>query len=311
MGCRADGVNVSIVRGVLSLALALALAACGSQQSAGNTRQGGTQSGNSATFTARARQVVAQWQVSPAARAWRTGLVLLGPGELTSIPRDAGFASMHQKDAFGAGRFRLAGALPRQALHGRIRWADGSTQAAPLLGARAAFRQLAANQACAVPPCGQLTITSAQPTVVTVDTSRGPAVIPAWRFTMAGLGWPVTEAAVASGNFITLPSPFPLPASGRVVPGASGLRAVSADGRTLTVQIITGVCVTAWGARVYQAGSAVVVGSWSGGGDPGQACPAMAVMRYVRATLARPLGSRVVLDVASGEPLVLGGPMRG
>ena len=162
---------------------------------------------------ARARQVVAQWQDSPAAWAWRAGLVLLGPGELTAMPPDAGFANQHQKNDFAAGRFRLAGALPRQALHGRIRWADGSTQAVPLLGAQAAFRQLAANQACAVPPCGELTITSARPAVVTVDTSKGPAVLPAWRFTMAELGWPVTEAAVASGTFVTLPSPFPLPAA--------------------------------------------------------------------------------------------------
>jgi hypothetical protein len=201
VGCRADGVTVS--RGIVLVLLALALAACGSRPSAGNAGQSGTESANSATFTARARQVMAQWQVSAAARAWRTGLVLLGPGELTSIPRDAGFANQHQKDAFGSGRFRLAGALPRQALHGRIRWADGSTQAVPLLGAQAAFRQLAANQACAVPPCGELTITSARPAVVTVDTSKGPAVLPAWRFTMAELGWPVTEAAVAAGTFVT------------------------------------------------------------------------------------------------------------
>jgi hypothetical protein len=56
-----------------------------------------------------------------------------------------------------------------------------------------------------------------------VDTSKGPAVIPAWRFTMAELSWPVTEAAVAAGNFVTLPSPFPLPPAGRVVPGVGGL----------------------------------------------------------------------------------------
>ena len=97
-----------MVRGVLSIAVALALAACGSQHSSGNAKPSTTASANSATFTARARQVVAQWQVSPAAQAWRTGLVVLGPGELTSTPRDAAFANQRQKDAFGSGRFRLA-----------------------------------------------------------------------------------------------------------------------------------------------------------------------------------------------------------
>jgi hypothetical protein len=299
-----------IVRAVLPLALVLALtlAACGSQHAAGDAGQGTTETANSATFTARARQVVAQWQNSPAARAWRTGLVLLGPGELSPIPRDAGFANQHQKEAFGAGRFRLAGALPGQALHGRIRWADGSTLAVPLLDARVAFQQLATNQACAIPPCDPLTITSARPAALTIATSRGPAVIPAWRFTVAELSWPVTEAAVASGNFVTLPDPFPLPVAGRDVPGAAGLLAVSADGRTLTLQFITGACVTAWGARLYQTSAAVVVGSWSGGGS-GQMCPADAVSRSAKVTLARPLGSRFVLDVATGLPLVLGGPM--
>ncbi len=300
-----------MVRAVLplALALALALAGCGSQPSTGNGGQGTTVSENSATFTARARQVIAQWRVSPAARAWRTGLVLLGPGELTPIPRDAGFASQQQKEAFGAGRFRLAGSLPEQVLHGRIRWADGSTLAVPLLGAQAAFEQLAANRACDIPSCDPLTITAARPAAVTVDTSRGPAVIPAWRFTVTELRWPVTEAAIAAGNVITLPNPFPLPAADQGVPGVSELQAVSADERTLTLQIMTGACDTAWGARLYQVGSAVVVGSWSGGGSAGQACPAMALLRYAKVTLARPLGSRVVLDVATGQPLVLGGPM--
>jgi hypothetical protein len=297
------------VRGAAFLALALALAACGSQHLAGSAGQGTTESANSVTFTARARQVVAQWQASPAARAWRTGLVLLGPDELTSMPGNAGFANQRQKDAFGSGRFRLAGVLPRQGLHGQIRWADGSTRAVPLLNAQAAFQQLAANRACGLPPCGQLTITSARPAAVTIDTSRGAAVVPAWRFTMAELSWPVTEAAVASGSFISLADPFPLPVAGRDVPGVGGLLAVSADGRTLTLQFTTGACVTAWGGRVYQARSTVVVGSWSGGGDPGQACPAMAVMRSARVTLTRPLGPRLVLDVASGEPLVLGEPL--
>ena len=101
----------------------------------------------------------------------------------------------------------------------------------------------------------------------------------------------------------------------RVTPGRArqntrGLLAVSADGRTLTLQITTGACDTAWGGRLYQAGSAVVVGSWSGGGSGQEWCPAMALMRSARVTLARLLGSRVVLDVASGEPLMLRWPMR-
>jgi hypothetical protein len=297
--------NKGLVRGAIVLSVASALTACGSQQFVGTSPQATTRAVASGAFTSRAQQVIAQWKASPAARAWRTGLVLLGPGELTSLPRDAGFASQRQKDEFGSGRFRLAGALPGQPLHGGIRWADGSTRAVPLLSARAAFRQLAANQACSVPPCGQLTITAAQPATVTLATSKGPAVVPGWRFTIAGLSWPVTEAAVAAGAFVTLPSRYPLPPAGQNVPGVDGLTAVSADGRTLKLQFSTGVCITAWGVRGYQTGTAVVVGSWTSGGSS-QACPAMAELRSSRLTLQHPLGARVVLDVASGLPLVAG-----
>ncbi|MGD0061972.1 MAG: hypothetical protein ABSB76_00840 [Streptosporangiaceae bacterium] len=303
--------SMGVVRGVLALAVTLGLAACGSQPPAGNARVGATESAASPAFVARARQVVAQWRVAPAERAWNSGMVLLGPGELTPVPRDAGFASQYQKGAFASGRFRLAGALPGQALHGRIRWADGITRAVPLLSAQAAFRQLAVNRACGVPPCGRLTVTAARPGTVTIDTSRGPAVVPAWRFTVAELNWTVTEAAVAAGSLVTLPSAYPWPAAGQGTPGVAGLTAVSADGRTLTVQFLTGACDTAWGVHLYQTGSAVVVGSWSGGGNGQGACPASALSRSARVTLAHPLGSRVVLDVASGQPLAPGGPALG
>ncbi len=61
-------------------------------------------------------------------------------------------------------------------------------------------------------------------------------IIPAWRFTVAELSWPVTEAAIASGTVITLPDPYPLPAAGRDVPGVAGLAAASDDGRRLSLQ---------------------------------------------------------------------------
>jgi hypothetical protein len=298
--------KLSAVRGTSSAVLALGLAACGAQAAASQPGSGTSQ------FTTRARQVAAQWQTSPAARIWRTGLVLLGPGELTSIPANAGFASEHQKDAFSSGRFRLAGTavLPSQPLHGRVRWADGSTMTAPLLGAPAAFRQLAANQACSVPPCGQLTITSARPATVIVPTSRGLAVIPGWRFTMAGLSWPVTEAAVAARTVVTLPAAYSVPPAAQDVSGVGGLDRISADGRTLTVRFISGACITGWGARVYQTSTAVVVGSWVSSSTGSGACPAVGVMRSATVRLQRALGLRVVLDVATGQPLVLGGPMR-
>jgi hypothetical protein len=121
-------------------------------------------------------------------------------------PERKGFSSGPAKLAFGSVHFRLAGALPAGPLPGMVRWANGTTLRLPLLSARAAFAELAAERPCAVPnACGQLTVTGAEPGVVTVRTSRGPATVPAWRFTVTGPGWKVSEAAIARSAFVVLP----------------------------------------------------------------------------------------------------------
>lgn len=303
--------RLTISRAAAVLVAALAVAACGSQRAAAPVPTHATpptagQSGPAA-FIARARQVAGQWDRSAAARVWRTGLVLLDASDLTPIPSDAGFSSQREKDAFWSGHFRLAGTLPAGPLPGLVRWADGTTLRLPLLTAEAAFTNLAAQRPCGGPfACGQLTVTGAQPGVVTVRTSRGLASVPAWRFTVAGLGWRVGEVAVARGALVVLPGSGPVPAAGRNTPGVTGLTAVSADGRTLTLSFIGSACDAAWGAYRYESNTTVVAGSWekpSAGNTP---CPLVGMFRTARMTLARPLGTRVVLDVASGLPLVPG-----
>jgi hypothetical protein len=305
--------RLTIVRAATLLLAALAVTACGSQRAVPRVTTHATppaagQNGPAA-FITRARQVTAQWERSAAARAWRTGLVLLDPSDLTPIPRDQGFSSQGEKDAFGSGHFRLAVTLPAEPLAGAVRWANGATLRLPLLTARAVFAELAAQRPCGSPrACGQLTVTGARPGVVTVGTSRGPARVPAWRFTVAGLGWQVSEAAVARSAFAVLPGYGPVPPAGRNTPGVSGLAAVSADGRTLTLSFIGSACDAAWGAYRYESGGTVVAGSWEQPSAGDTACPAVGMPRMARVTLARPLGARVVLDVASGLPLVPGSP---
>jgi hypothetical protein len=288
---------------------ALAVAACGSQPAAppatSQTTPPAAGQNGPAAFVARARQVTAQWDRSAAARVWRTGLVLLDASDLTPVPPSAGFSSQREKDAFGSGHFRLAATLPAEPLPGLVRWADGTTSRLPLLTARAAFAELAAQRPCGGPyACGQLTVTGAQPGVVTVHTSRGLASVPAWRFTVPGLGWPVSEVAVARNALVVLPAHVPIPPAGQNTPGVNGLTAVSADGRTLTLSFTGSACDAAWGAYRYESNGTVVAGSWekpSAGNTP---CPAVGMTRTARVTLARPLGTRVILDVASGLPLI-------
>jgi hypothetical protein len=290
---------------------ALAATACGSQRAAppaaSHTTPPAAGQDGPAAFVARARQVTAQWDRSAAARMWRTGLVLMDPSDLTPVPSGAGFGSQREKDAFGSGHFKLGGTLPAGPLPGLVRWADGTTLRLPLLTARAAFAELAAQRPCGGPyACGQLTVTGAQPGVVTVRTSRGLASVPAWRFTVAGLGWKVSEVAVARSALAVLPGFGPIPPAGRNTAGVNGLTAVSADGRTLTLSFTGSACDAAWGAYRYESDGTVVAGSWekpSAGNTP---CPAVGMPHTARVTLARPLGTRVILDVASGLPLVSG-----
>jgi hypothetical protein len=293
-------------RTAVFLVAALAVAACGSQRSAPPVTPHVTPStagqNGPAAFVARAQQVTAQWDRSDAARAWRTGLVLMNASDLTPVP-SKGFSSGSAKFAFMSGHFRLAGVLPAGPLPGMVRWANGTTLRLPLLSARAAFAELAAERPCVVPSaCGQLTVTGAEPGVVTVRTSRGPATVPAWRFTVAGLGWKVSEVAIARSAFVVLPGYGPIPPAGRNTKGVNELTAVSGNGRTLTLIFFGGGCDVAWGAYEHESGSTVVVGSWER--SENGACAAVGIGRRVHVTLARPLGTRVVLDVASGLPLI-------
>jgi hypothetical protein len=260
-----------------------------------------------ASFVSRARQVTAQWDRSRAARAWRDGLVLMDPSELTSIPPNAAFSSERQKDAFSSGHFELAGTLPGRPLSGLVRWTDGATLQLPLLTAGAAFAELAAQRPCGGPDaCGQLAVTGAEPGVVTVRTSRGLASVPAWHFTVAGLGWQVSEVAMARNTLVVLPGYGPLPSAGRNTPGVGGLTAVTTNSRVLTLRFSGGACDAAWGAYRYETASTVVAGSWERPSTGNGVCPAVGVIRTARVSLDRPLGTRVVLDVASGLPLVPG-----
>jgi len=291
--------RLAISRTAAVLVAALAVAACGSQRAAPSVTThamppAAGQNGPAA-FITRARQVTALWERSAAARAWQAGLVLLDASDLTPVPRDQGFSSQRAKDAFGSGHFRLAATLPAQPLAGVVRWADGTTLRLPLLTASAAFAELAAQRPCGGPDaCGQLTVTGAQPGAVTVPTSRGLARVPAWHFTVA---------------LVVLPGHGPIPPAGRATPGVSALTAISADGRTLTLGFSGSACDAAWGAYRYESSGTVVAGSWQRPSAVNTPCPAVGMPRTARVTLARPLGTRVVLDVASGLPLVPGSPI--
>jgi hypothetical protein len=87
-----------------------------------------------------------------------------------------------------------------------------------------------------------------------------------------------------------------------------GFVTVSKNGRELTLTAAVGACtgqpLPRVAAQVYETAGAVVVGTRvTYGASSSGMCAGIEMIERFRATLARPLGSRVVLDVGSGQPL--------
>jgi hypothetical protein len=287
-----------------ALAAAGLLSACGSQQASRPTVAAVQTRSAPDSFSRRARLVVERWNRSRAASLWDNGLVLTGQEQLVQIPPNAGFDSQRQKDMFFSGHFSLATRFPAGSPGDVVRWASGATLRLPVLDARAAFAELATRTPCGGPyrcsSLGDLSVVSMRPTTVALPTSRGLAQVPAWQFRVAQLSWPFTEAAVVPRALLVLPSAFNAQAGGPV--------AVSKNGRELTLTAAVGACTgqppPRVAALVYETAGVVVVGTRvTYGASSFGTCAGVELIERFRATLARPLGSRVVLDVGSGQPL--------
>jgi hypothetical protein len=250
-----------------------------------------------------------RWNRSELAREWRTGLVLTGGAVSIQLPDNAGFDSQRQKDMFSSGHFRLGVPVPKGFPPEVVRWTDGAKLLVPVENAREAFRLLATRTQCGGPyscnQLGDLIVIGMQPATVALPTSRGLAQIPAWRFRLAQLPWTFTQVAVAPPALVTEPG------YNIGFGGVPELAAFSADGRSLTLRVPSGGCSgyrpPRLRARIYETASTVVVGIVTAGQPqipPGQGCAGVFLLIKVKATLRRPLGSRVVLDVRSGQPLL-------
>jgi hypothetical protein len=260
---------------------------------------------NVGAFDALARQEASAWAKSRLAAQWRSGLVVLSAGSLSSGP-SGGFPSDEDKEAFINGDLVFTGALPTATPPGIVTWPDGTTMKVPVLNEGQAFRELTSSRQC--PDCvtTPLDVTAARPAALEVATSRGRASVPAWSFTLRGVSTPVIQAALPPGSYVT-PDTYGTPAE-KLGPLGSGFvgaatATVSADGRTLTLGLPGSPCDTTWGGLVTETGGAIVVGGWMRNPDPGQACAAVLVLRSATVRLAAPVGDRVILDAAAGQPV--------
>jgi hypothetical protein len=259
---------------------------------------------NVAAFNALARQEASAWARSPLASAWRTGLVLLS-ADLSSGP-SSGFPSGEDKEAFINGDLVFTGPPPSGAPAGTVTWADGSTMRVPVLSEARVFSALTSSRECPGCVTTPLAVTAARPVTLDVATSRGRASVPAWAFTLKGVHAPVVEAALPPGSYAT-PYTYGSPAE-RLGPVGSAFvgatyAGTSADGRTLTLDLPASPCDATWGGLVAETGGVVVIGGWVHDPDPDEPCTAMLVTRTATVRLAAPLGSRLVLDAATGQPV--------
>jgi hypothetical protein len=267
-------------------------------------------------FQNRAAEVARSWQAT-VGPAWRTGYVPLQEPTSTEAP-----LTEETKLAYTSGWYRLAAALPPlTSPTGRIRFGDGSTLDVPLVRSQEAYAALdQGDPPCAdggtpapdqtgpggtvghtVPgQCTALTVTGATLGTATVRTSRGDATVPAWTFTVKELARPVIRVAVAASAVTPVPVPS-VPPIGQVEALKSAQDLTTVEGAKLGYRLGVGACDTDIRPLVYENADVVVVGGAVRTADG--PCIAVLKMQPVEVTLAAPLGTRAVLDGATGRPL--------
>ncbi|WP_217145691.1 hypothetical protein [Streptomyces sp. AC627_RSS907] len=243
----------------------------------------------------RARQVAAAWEGSAAADAWRAGYHPMG--DVIQLPR-GGLRSEADARAYRDRSFVRHGELPAtRAGEGRVTWAAGGSLTRPMTGAEDAYRSLSDGRVGDEP---HLVVTGAKPGTMTLVTSRGPATVPAWVFTLDGYTSPLKRAAVLPS---VLPSPPIAPARDVPVQLLGGLVGVAGDGRSATVVARHGACDDGPAVEVLETPRSVVLSSSVKQRESGGDCTKQAKLQRVTVELARPVGDRVLLDAASGRPI--------
>ena len=189
---------------------------------------------------------------------------------------------------------------------GELRWQDGSTQTVPLVSADAALSQVKSDGEKACSDCVPLRITGARLTSGPIETTRGPAMVPVWEFTVQGSEVRVTRVAIAARTVVEPPpwDPNDRPV-GISIESATG----KAGGRQLTVTF-TGTpdagdkpCGADYTAEAVESATAAVVIVTEHPHAFGEACSLVGATRTATVELAAPLGDRALLEVKEGRPV--------
>ncbi|WP_055617692.1 hypothetical protein [Streptomyces phaeochromogenes] len=243
----------------------------------------------------RARQVSDAWEGSEAARVWREGYFPLG--DPVRLPEGA-FHSDTDKQAYQRQNFELRGSLPgAPPKKGEVRWRGGGSLAVPVASARAAYEKVGGDSG----PGPRLIVTGARLGDMAIQTSRGPATVPAWHFTIKGYDTPLKRVAVVASK---LPKPpvKPLPDLTDDLWKLAGLKTVSRDGRTVVLRAHHGSCDDGPGVDVLESADNVVFSAWIRNPSDGP-CTKELRAKNVTVKLDRPVGDRMLLDAFTGRPV--------
>ncbi|QIJ61040.1 hypothetical protein [Streptomyces sp. JB150] len=293
--------NPPHTRGVLAALVVLAAGAaavsCANERPGQASRVRG--GGPAPEAAARARLVAEAWDGSRAAEQWRAGYYPMG--EEVQLPGDA-FHDEAGKEAYGARNLALRGELPAlKVAEGTVRWENGGSLTLPLMDAREAYADL--DRGDGPQP---LTVTRVRLGEMTMATSRGPATVPAWLFTLDGYDTPLKRAALSPSE---LPEP-PVEPAGDTPAGdlgeLLGLAGIAEDGRSVTVRAGHGACDDGPAVHALETDGTVVLSGSVVGGPDGEPCTAQLLAEDVTVRLDRPLGGRVLLDAFTGRPLPYG-----
>ncbi|MBP5939298.1 hypothetical protein [Streptomyces acidiscabies] len=262
---------------VLALvALTMLAAACGEETTTSGRH---STSPDPAQRTERARQVAAAWNGSRAEASWRAGYHPLG--DWTALPEGL-------RNPLVTLRATLP-PLPRP--DAEVRWPDGSTLKVPLTPASTAYEALDRYEG----PSTQVPVTAVTLGTMPLQTSRGPATVPAWLFTVEGYASPIRRAAVRPSA--RPKSPIGAVSSSMLAGQVGGIR-----GRALTIVVPHSPCDDGVGVEVLETPGSVVLSPYTVNPRDG-ACAAVLKMERVRVDLDRPLSDRVLLDASTGAPM--------
>lgn len=199
--------------------------------------------------------------------------------------------------ALARGAFKVSHPLGRSAQPvGEIAWAGGDVRATTVLSAAATYEQLVQCAICEAP----IVVTDAMRTTMTVQTPRGPATVPAWRFTLQNTKVELLRTAFPLRNLTPLPATPYNPNRWTTVSEAN----VSADGRTVTARFTGNLeeCYS-YTAHAVESGQALIL-VVNDHLNPGvEGCNDVGVPRTATLELPTSLAGRAILDLSSGLPI--------